>query len=387
MAEVRYPVDPVTLRLAGVDWTFWKSCEISVQVDAVAGSFSIGAADPWSAGAQVLPIAAGMECEVLIGDARVLTGYIDKVSPSFSASDHAISITGRSKSADLVDCSAVHKPGHWRGLTALELASVLAEPFGVSVIAMSDVGAPFPSFKLEQGETAFEALDRCLKQRELLACSYGNGGILLVRVGAWSSSTALVQGENILQASANYDMTDRFSEYLVQGQQPGNDKVYGEAAANVHAKTRDESVARYRPFILRSESAGDVAAARQRAAWERTVRAARSVTVSVTVQGFRMRDGGLWTENSLTEVDIPYLQIQQELLISQVTYRRDAQGGSTTVMELKDPKSFQPEPKTASGGSGSSGPKEYRIEAEKDLQTQAAENSAQAQSQIKEGAR
>lgn len=385
----RYPVDPLILQINGVDWTGWTSCEFTAQVDAIAASFSVTATDPWADGARVLPIAAGMECQIFIDKPvqanRLLTGYIDKVSPSFSASDHGVTISGRSKSADMVDCSAVQQPGHWIGLDVFQLGTELAKPFGITVQKLpgADMGAPFPSFKLEQGETAFEAFNRALKQREILACSSSNGGIFLLEAGAFESTTALVQGENILSASADFDLTDRFSHYLAQGQQPGNDDVYGLAACAVAGNARDAAVTRYRPLIIRPSSNVDAAGARQYAAWESTVRAARSVTVSVTVQGFRQADGSFWSENALTEVDIPYLYLRQKLLISKRTFRQDAQGGSLTVLELKDPKAFTPEPKTQASGAGSA--KDAPIEAEKDLQTRFAEDAAKQQSQIKEG--
>lgn len=380
--------DPITLRINGVDWTFWKSVEITRQMDAVAGSFSIDLADRWLDGAQTLPIAAGMECEVLIGGEPVIKGYIDKSSPSFSAREHGISISGRDKSADLVDCSAVHSPGHWLNQSALQLATILAAPFGVAVAAAGDIGAPIASCKLEQGETAFEALDKILKQRELLACPDGAGGLELLKVGARRSAVTLKQGENILQGSADFDLTDRFSQYLIQAQQPGTDEIYGLAACAVKAETIDPAVPRYRPLIVRPGSSLDSGGAVQHAAWEKTVRAARSVTVSVTVQGFRQGRPGdieapLWDINALTDVDIPYLRIAQQLVISKVTFRRDAQAGSTTVLELKDPAAFKPEPKKEAGGTA--GDKDYRIEAEKDLQTSFAEAAAKQQQGIKEG--
>ncbi|MDR2051145.1 MAG: phage tail protein [Deltaproteobacteria bacterium] len=375
--------ESVTLRLDGVDWSYWKSAEVTRQMDAIAGAFSVALADRWTDGAQALPIAAGMECELLIGDEPVIKGYIDKSSPSFSAQAHGLTISGRDKSADLVDCSALHSPGQWLGQNALQLAGILARPFGVSVSAEGDVGAPLPNFKLEQGETAFEALDRVLKQRELLACPDGAGGLVLLKIGARENSIALVQGENILSASADFDLTDRFSVYLAQGQQPGNDEVYGLAACAVHAEARDSAVTRYRPLILRAESNVDSAAAGQRAAWERAVRAARSVTVSVTAQGFRQGPNGpLWRLNALTGVDIPFLRLRQRLMTSKVTFRRDTGSGSVTVLELKDPAAFSPEPKEAATSASSS-----PIESEKDLQTRFAEDAARRQEEIREGAR
>jgi prophage tail gpP-like protein len=380
MSDARI-TDPFVLRVDGLEWKFWKNSEISVQLDAIAGTFNISAADPWKEGARMLPLAAGMECEVLIGpEYRVLTGYIDKVSPSLSATDHGIAVSGRSKSADLVDCSAVHKPGQWINQDALQLATILAAPFGVSVRSRADVGAPIASFKLEQGETAFEALDRVLKQRELLGMSFGDGGILLAKVGDKSSPAPLEQGKNVLSASADFDLTDRFSDYLLQAQQPGNDKEWGKAAAEVHAERKDPAIKRYRPLIVRAESRQDSAGAAQRAAWECTVRAARSVSVTVTVQGFRAAPGGeLWEENRLTDVKIPYLDIDQSLVTYKVTYKRDAQGGSTTVLELKDPEAFKPEPKKTKSAGGAVKPapieREISLQERMDQSAQARQNS------------
>lgn len=385
--------DTISLRIDGVDWTYWKSCKISTQMDAIAGSFSLTLVDRWESGAQAVPLAAGMPCQIMIGADCVVDGYIDKVSFAISAAEHGVSVSGRDKSGDLVDCSAVHRPGQWSGLTVLQLAEELARPFGVSVRAEGDVGAPLPTFKLEQGESAFEALDRALKERELLAMPDGAGALVLLKAGARESRDKLVQGENILRASADFDMTGRFQEYLVQGQQPGTDKAWGLEACAVSANCRDEAITRYRPKLIRAEKSVDTASARQRAAWEKSVRAARSVTLKATVQGFRQRlaagqaagvageQGQLWQVNSLTEVDIPYLRISQRLLVSKVTFLRDPQSGSVTELELRDPAAFQPEPKKAAGSggkSGASGGGNLKIAQEQDIQTRMATDAAKA---------
>lgn len=385
-------LDPVSLRIDGADWAFWKSVEITRQIDAVAGSFSLSLADRWAPGDEAAPLAAGQACEILIGADQVIRGHIDKATFALAATEHGVSVTGRDASADLVDCSAVHKPGQWRGLDALALARILAQPFGVPVIAEGDIGAPFADFKLEQGESAFEALGRALKQRELLAMPDGKGGIVLVKVGARTSQGRLVQGENVLRASVEYDMSGRYSEYIVQGQQPGNDKAWGLAASAVTAETRDAAVPRYRPKLLRAESKVDPAAARQRAAWENSVRAARSVTVRVTVQGFRQgqpgeADAPLWEANALTEVKLPALRLEQRLLIAKVSFRRDASGGSTTQLELRDPAAYQPEPKKAASGGkkaakGGSPGANLTIAAEKDMMTRQAEEAQAAQRSV-----
>lgn len=383
----KYPIDPITLRIDGVDWSHWQSVEVTRQVDAIAGTFSLAIVERWGnadGGMQSMPLSAGLPCELLIGQDPVISGYVDKVSPSFSAGAHGITVTGRDKSADLVDCAAIHKPGQWAGLTCAGLAAYLAAPFGVSVLSEGDVGAPFASFKLEEGEKAFDALDRALKQREVFACPDGKGGIVLLKIGSRDAQGKLQQGVNILQASLEADMAERFSDYVVQGQQPGNDQQWGLAASAVTASVRDKAVTRYRPMLIRPENSVDAASARQRAAWECAVRAGRAVTVSVTVQGFRQlgagaeQSGPLWDINAMCDVDIPYLRLSQRLLISKVTFKRDLASGSTTRLELRDPAAFKPEPKKtkSSGGAGAFG--KLNVEQEMDIQQRMANDAAKA---------
>lgn len=372
--------DEITLRINGLNFSGWKSVEITRQMDAIAGAFSIALMDKWSAEAEALPIAAGMTCEIFIGRDKVIDGHIDGVDFSFSASDHGITVAGRDRSADMVDCSALHAPGEWLNQTVLSIAADLAAPFGVSVRAEGDIGGPIASFKLEQGETAFEALNRALKQRELLACPDGSGGLVLLRPGAWSNPAALVQGQNVLSASASFDLADRFSLYRVQGQRPGGDDAFGEEAAAVEAEAHDASVVRFRPLIVRAESNVDSASAQQRAAWEATVRAARSVTLSAAVQGFRQgADGPLWQVNALTQAHIPYLRLHQPMLVSKVSFKRDAQSGSVTSLELKDPGAFAPAPRTEAEALGPAGP----IAKDKDILTRMAEEAATRQAAAK----
>lgn len=114
---------------------------------------------------------------------------------------------------------------------------------------------------------------------------------------------------------------------------------------------RDQAVQRYRPMLIRAEQSGDSSNAHQRAAWECSVRAARAVTVTATVQGFRQQgvgreqSGPLWQLNQMADVDLPYLRISQRLLVAGVEFRRDATSGSTTRLTLRDRPLLSPSPK------------------------------------------
>ena len=98
-------MDDITLTVGGVDWTGWESIQASRSVDAMAGAFSLGLADRVQYGGAVLPLSPGMECVLSCGSDTLVTGFIDSVSQSLDSGRHGITVSGRDKSADLVDAS------------------------------------------------------------------------------------------------------------------------------------------------------------------------------------------------------------------------------------------------------------------------------------------
>ena len=140
----------------------------------------------------------------------------------------------------------------------------------------------------------------------------------------------------------------------MQGQRQGSDAAWG-AACSVRGQVRDRGVVRYRPYLLRAEQQGDAAYMRKRAVWEKSLREAKSTAVNITVQGWRQDDGALWPLGALVDCELPWLGIGQELCIARLVLTKNAQGGTTTQLELKDPDAFQPEPDKAAGKNGAGG--------------------------------
>lgn len=347
----------ITLTVGGVDWTGWESLQASRSVDAMAGAFSLGLADRVQYGGASLPLAPGMECELSSGADTLVTGFIDSVSQSLDSGRHGITVSGRDRSADIVDASAVHAPGSWKGASLMDICSALCAPFGVPVTLEGDQGQPVTAFQIQPGESVAEAVQRLLKQRELVAVPDGKGGLRLAGLAQETLSAVLQEGVNVLSASVTCDASERFSEYVVTGQKQGTDQNFGKACSG-RATVTDEQITRYRPLVIRASQQGDAAYMRRRARWEMTTRRAEGTSVQVTVQGWRDSTGRLWEPGVLVPVSLPTLGISQSLLIGEVTWTRDS-GGTTTQLMLKDPAAWQPEPeeaqKAASSGASPSG--------------------------------
>lgn len=343
-------MDDLELLVNGMNYAGWESIGVTRAMDAASGAFTVELSERWEgqagAAAQLepWPILPGDKCEVRLGGVTMIVGYVDIFRPSFSATDHTINIQGRDKTSDLIDCSAIHKPDEWRNIDLLKLANILGKPFDVKASADVDIGEPFQVVKLQQGETAFEALDRHARQRKLLVMPDGKGGVRITRGGTKRASVALVQGENILDASGSIDHSQRFSDYTVKGQAPFSIDSTGETEAHVEGAVTDSGVTRYRPMLVVAETSGTGASVKDRATWEANTRIGKSATATITVQGWRQSPGGdLWEPNMLVQVRSPWLRMNGEMIIKQVTFERGGQG-TTTKLDLVSPQAVASEP-------------------------------------------
>jgi prophage tail gpP-like protein len=229
------------------------------------------------------------------------------------------------------------------GLTGA--ADRLAEPFGVKVTAKVDTGEPFGDpnpFKIQQGETAFDAIDRGCRLRGILPVPDGKGGLLLTRGAPEGTAEALIEGQNIEAADTSVDHSGRFSKYTIKAQSAGNDEFNGDDAAGPSAESADPGVKRYRPMLIVAEVAG--ADVQTRADWEANVRAARARSVTVTVSGWRQGNGEVWRINRTAPVDIPTLGLKETLLIVETKFTKDPDAGTHTHLKLMSEKAFTPEP-------------------------------------------
>lgn len=343
-------MDDLELLVNGMNYSGWTSLGVTRAIDAATTAFTATLTERWegneSSAAQVepWPILPGDACEVRLAGFAMVVGYVDIFKPSYSASDHTINIQGRDKVADLVDCSAVHAPDEWKNINLLRFAQILAAPFGVNVIADIDVGEPFPVCKLQQGETAFKAIERYARQRKALLMPDGAGGLLITRAGVRRASASLEQGENILTASGTIDHSQRFSSYLVKGQASYSPDSTGETEAHIEGSVTDSGIKRYRPMLLVAETGGTSSSLHARATWEANSRVGKGAAASVSVQGWRQCTGGpLWEPGLLVYVRSSWLRMDGWMLIRQVTYER-GEGGTTARIEIVSPQAFDPEP-------------------------------------------
>jgi len=303
-----------------------------------ADSFELGLTDRWADDQKVRGIRAGAACQLRLDGEPVVTGYIDDVLPEYDAATHSLRVSGRSKVGDLVDCSLAGESGQprqWKRRNLLEIARELAGLFGIDVQALTDVGADFRAVSLEPGQSIFSFLEELARIRAVRLVSAADGSMLITRAGLGRSPTALVLGENILRASGEFSVRDRFSDYIVLGQQTGMtwDVDTATASAHLRGSAQDQALVtapRYRPTVILAEGTVDTADCRRRAEWQRNTAAGRGQGVVYTVSGWT-HASGLWQPNRVVPVVDSWLGVDADRLIVSVQFLLDAAGQRTEL--------------------------------------------------------
>lgn len=341
------------LVVGGEKYKGWKSIRITQSIESLAGSFALDVSDRWDGTDDPWPIFEEDSCQVLIGGGVVIDGFVDKRILSAAGNSRTLTYTGRDRAAALVDNSAVLKQWTFRNVDLAQFATKLAAPFDIEIGTTGGlVLPPIPKIVVSPGEKIYEVLKKAADVAGVLLVSDGTGGVVLTRSGT-DRAAALVESQNIKTCSVDYDSVERFRTYVLETQVAGTDEAAG-AATSIQAKATDEGVRRLnRVLLIRSEKGYNTADARKRADWEARIRAARAETVTIGVQGWTQPDGSLWSVNEVTHVSAPrLLGVDGDLLISQVDFSIDDQGGRMTQLRLVRPDAFTPEPQKATVGEG-----------------------------------
>lgn len=338
----------------------WKSIRVTRTIESLAGSFDLEASDRWGGQDEIWPIFEEDACRVTIDGETVIDGYIDHRAISLSASSRTLNYQGRDKSAALVDNSALLNKWSFSDSNVIDISKKVAAPFGIPIsvepgLVTSKTGLAVKGkgkkVVINPGDSPYHVMQRAAAEEGVLLISDGRGGVLITRSGTRRIATALVQGENLLGISIDYDATGRFRRYVVGTQGAGTDWVSGEAISSIHGEATDLGVRRTeRVLFIRPETGFSSKLANQRADWEARVRAAKAATVTAIVNGWRTA-GEIWPLNVLVTVHAPAIGIDGELLVSEVEHTI-GDGGEVTQVRLMRPDAFLPEVHAVVKGEG-----------------------------------
>ncbi|MEA9422406.1 phage tail protein [Aeromonas caviae] len=334
--------EPITLRVDGQIYSGWQKVRITRSLRDIAGDFELSLTRKWKNASEMV-IREGSACTVHIGNDLVLTGYVDDFIPSYDANEVSWVVSGRSKTGDLVDCSAIFKTGSWSNVKLDQVARDICAPFNIEVVVECDLGDVFPRVTIEQGESCFELLDRLAKQRAVLLTPNERGQLVLTQASDTPMGVSLILGQNILAARGNFSMRDRASEWIVKGSSYAGGATWDNAATATiggqKAVIKDPDVTRYRPRIIIAEDVTTVAGASKRGQWQKQRSIGEGTQTEITVAGWRTQgiegdQGPLWRINRMCPIKDEIQGLDASWLIVTVTLMEDDKGGREAILNL-----------------------------------------------------
>jgi len=342
-------LNTVTLSAGGHDFAGWKSVSIGAGLERQARDFTLGITWRWPGSGDVpVRIRQGEAVEVRIGQELLLTGYVFSTPIRYDSESVTLSITGRSRTADLVDCAAVNQPGQWRGQSVQKIIAALAGEYGITVVNDAAVTLGVEDHTIEPGETAFESIDRLLTLSRLFSTDDGRGRLVIAKPGsAGRAVDALELGKNLLSGETNLDFSNVFSEYVSKGQRSGTDTSFGAEASEVEGRITDARINRRRVKVIQQSGQMNASIARERVEWERANAVGKALTGNYVIQGWRQSNGALWRHNMIVRVVDPLIGFDRDMLISEISYELSEDGGTTAKISVAPPEAFLPEPNDA----------------------------------------
>lgn len=372
----------ITLRIDGREYQEWTMATVERNMDDFSGSFSFDLRDSARAGdtfdyasaGDAYKLRPGPKVTVLVDGQVALVGYIEKVDPSIGPSDASVTISGRDVTGDMIDCAALTSgPSEFFNVKLEDAARRVAGPYGIGVRSEVDTGAPFSRYSLDIAETAFSAVEKGARQRNVLIMSDGIGNVVITRGGKGRAPGELRLPGNVISASGSFSHEGRHSETMVRGQSERIAKTRDDVAMELQTTPRnldirqstdgtatererkgtaaigraqDPEIDRYRPIVHLARSKADQQSAADEAEYRMRQARGESETFSYTVRGFGV-GGRLWRVNELVSVDDNFLDLHRDMLVSRVTYTEDESGAALTELTVKSPEAMDGE---ATGG-------------------------------------
>lgn len=329
--------DIVSLLVNGAVFRGWLDVRIEASLGSLCRAASVTATRMPGEKDLTEGIAVGDEAEVRIGSDTVLTGYVTGKSTDYSADDISVSFAVQSKTVDLTECQFPDgKPHQWSKPVAVNgLISTLCGFYGVEAVFSQSNGSA--TFQADMDQTVGDCIVKILRDRSLLVCDDEQGRIVVAKAGAEASGTVLATGVNILSASRNESSSAVYENVIVLGQGTNPDSN----VQNAHGfkATATNSGCRGRTKVVVESGNRKLSELNARAQNLMLNSIGNADRLTYELQGWRQQDGTLWKPNQLVTVRDSYFNIDQQLLVSKVTFSIGA-AGTTTVLDLISPDAF-----------------------------------------------
>lgn len=218
-----------------------------------------------------MTIEAPLPIEFYLDGKHIFTGNIDTASSSTASHEHSMSISGRSKSANMIDSRITMDAEYGQKLDIL--LRTIAKDFGLGVESLVDPALlkPIAEFQIN-GESPIDNFAQLVKEQGLVLIE--RNGVLTIENPAHAviNGVVLEVGNNVEALSIDRNFAQQFYHIEVQGQWDDAKAIVTYAPANTQRK-----------IVFISDQLQDASACQSRAEYERDLAIAKGLTASTSI--------------------------------------------------------------------------------------------------------
>lgn len=292
------------LKVNNKKYSGWENVSISKSMQSIAHIFSM---DIFK-GDQV-SIEDDDLIQILVDDKVFFTGYLDDMTLGISDTKKPLSISGRSKAVDLIDCN-ISENKQYNKQNIKQIISDLISPFNITVSSILTL-EPLEVFNTKIGETYFDAINRLCKQTNTLPISDDDGNIQIIK-NQNNEISKILKDQDFKEIFYPKLLSQRFSEYTYKKESAITDVTDG--------TIKDTTVKRFRPFVgVNTEDKDNTDLAQ----WQKNQNNVEEVSLTAVVKG--------WDLQINTIVKLETEIVNNSFLVKDITYNKSDNGTISNV--------------------------------------------------------
>ncbi|MEO2039410.1 MAG: phage baseplate assembly protein [Martelella sp.] len=367
----------IEVTIDGARFDGWTGAEVALDMKEFTAHFSLYCHDHEASAATLAHVHSaknkrlkrGAKGSIKVDGTVVLNGHIEKRSSNIESQFADITVEGRCKLGDLVDCTALvdDTPAEMHNVKLEDAVGRIVKPYGLGVRNEIDTGAPFARYSIDLDESPFVAIEKGARQRQARVLSDGVGNVVITRTGNQKAAGKITLPGNVLKASIDESDEGRYSKTVVRGTSERAGKARGQAKLDVTAEpllpadraagegaatsaeragtaatgvAEDEEIGRYRPKVYLARTKADHDAARAEAEWRRNTARGAAEEITYYMKGHSV-GGALWRPNTIVPVSDAFNDKERDMLISKVTFIQNNSDGAITGLAVTSPDAFQ----------------------------------------------
>lgn len=319
----------VSIEIDGIPYRLWQNVEINFTFDKIADTFSLSG--PWQVEdftvRNLFKPFTYKEIIIYVGGNKVLTGILLNIRITTTANAKTIQLDGYSKPGILADVTVSSNswPVTINGLDLLQIATLLARPFGIKVIMLDFPGPRFEKndkVDLNPDQKIYDFLIGLARERGFVISSDVEGNMLFQRTTQVPATVNLVEGSfPYKNSSIEYNGQKRYSDITAINME--TKKGSGQTYTVFDPELKLNGVNRPLTFKAKNTNIGNLVNAAT-SKWGRIF--SESVSINITVIGwYPPFQTQIWKDNTriVYRSDSDQIFIDTEFLIKNVKLRKN----------------------------------------------------------------